>query len=193
MRPLRCCPPDVPLHHMTGDAEQRARMKAAGLGGYLVVPEFSQGPVPGYIWGKPVQEIFDAMAAGYSLATSLHAPGLQEAFDNICQDNKITDQDASRIGVVVYIRRFWDGPESYWRRVTEVHEIDRVVNGRPQGRLLHRWLEHDDRFEVVAAPQAFFGDHAGRAARLSAMVEAGRSNPEDVARMVEEYGRTATD
>lgn len=189
---LALLPPEVPLHHMTGSAEQRAQLKAAAAGGYLVVPEFSQGPVPGYIWGQPVREIFDAMTAGYALATSLHAPGLQEAFDDICQANGVAYDDASRIGVVVYIRRFWDGPDSYRRRVAEVHEIDRVVHGRPLGRLLHRWLEHEDRFERVDLPRAFADDLSGRAARLSGQVESGRSGPEAVAAMAEEYRTTAS-
>lgn len=179
--------PQVPVHRLSGDVAEMARLKREAKGGYLVVGEFSQGPVPGYIWGEPVRRVFDTLTAGYSLVTSLHAPGLNEAFHDICAGNGVSDQAASRIGFLLYIRRFGDSPESFWRRVAEIHEIDQVRQGRPEGRLLYRWVEGEDRFEAVEPSrtlQASAHDLAARAAALEALAGAGRTSPPEVARLV---------
>ena len=132
------------------------------------------------------------MTAGYSLAVALHAPSLQETFDAICVGNGVTDEQASRIGMMLYIRRFGDDPATFWRRLSEVHEIDQVQAGQPSGRLLHRWVESEDRFEVVNPPQKVSAgptELGARAARLREMVDAGRTTAADVASMVAEYHR----
>jgi hypothetical protein len=163
------------------------RLKGEATGGYLVVGEFSEGPVPGYIWGSPVRRVFDTMTAGYSLTTTLHAPGLQETFEAICQGNGVTDEQASNIGLMVYLLRFGDDP-GFWRRAAEIHEVDGVEGGIPRGRLLHRWVEEADRFEVVEKAITIRADDLeARATRLSAQVESGLTTAEDVARMVAEH------
>ena len=191
---LELLPSAVPVHRLDGSEEEMARHKAAATGGYLVVGEFSRAPVPTYIWGAPVRRVFDTLTVGYSLATGLHAPGLQEVCDVICQGNGVADEQASFINLALYIRRFGDGPNDFWRRLAEVHEIDRVENGRPVGRLLHRWEESDDRSEVVEAPHSLREDAdqmTARVARVTAMVEAGRMSSADVAEMVAEHGQGA--
>ncbi len=191
---LELLPPSVPVHRLSGDEAEMASLKTETTGGYLVVGEFSQAPVPTYIWGAPVRRVFDTMTSGYSLAVALHAPSLQETFDAICVGNGVTDEQASRIGMMLYTRRFGDDPDTFWRRLSEVHEIDQVQAGRPSGRLLHRWVEDEDRFEVVNAPQKVSGspeELAARAARLSEMVDAGRTTAADVAGMVAEYHRSS--
>jgi len=79
--------PDVLVHHLSGEETEMDSLKDAAGGGYLVVGEFSQAPTCHFIWGAPVQRVFDTLTAGYSLATALHAPGLEETFDVICQGN----------------------------------------------------------------------------------------------------------
>ena len=184
---LELLPSAVPVHRLDGSEEEMARLEAAATGGYLVVGEFSQAPVSSYIWGAPVRRVFDTLSAGYSLATGLHAPGLQEILDVICQGNGVPDDQASRINLVLYVRRFGDGPDDFWRRLAEIHEIDRVENGQPIGRLLHRWVENGDRFEVVDTQRSLTenaSQTAERVARVKAMVEAGRTAAADVAEMV---------
>jgi flagellar protein FlaI len=187
---LSLLPPDVPVHRLSGDEAEMNSLKKAATGGYLVVGEFSQAPVPHYIWGAPVRRVFDTLTAGYSLATALHAPGLEETFDVICQGNQVTDQAASRIDVMLYIRRFGDDLDTFWRRLAEVHEIDYVQNGKPHGRQLYQWVEEEDRFEGVEAPTFLQGDVAeleARTARLEELSRTGRRGLEDVARLVREY------
>ena len=188
---LGMLPPDIPVHRLSGDEDEVTRLKREATGGYLVVGEFSQGPMPNYIWGRPVRQVFDALASGYSLATALHAPGLFETFDVICQGNGVTDEEASRIDLMVYIRRFGDGPASFWRRITEIHEVDHVESGHPHGRLLHRWIEDKDTFETVERPQLIHADHSDlskRAALLKRMAESGETTTENVAHMIARNG-----
>jgi len=182
--------PDVPVHRLSGDEAEMDRLKEAATGGYLVVGEFSQAPVSHYIWGAPVRRVFDTLTAGYSLATALHAPGLEEAFDVICQANGITDQQASRIDLMLYIRRFGDDLDNFWRRLAEVHEIDHVERGKPHGRLLYRWVEEEDRFEAVEQARFLQGqanEVERRAALLEELARAGRTSSEDVGRLVSDY------
>ena len=121
---------------------------------------------------------------------ALHAPGLEEAFDAICQGNEVSDEAASRIDLMLYIRRFGDDLDNFWRRLAEVHEIDHVQGGKPRGRQLFRWVEEGDRFEEVETPTFLQGD-AGelerRTARLEELVSTGQRAPEDVVRLVTEY------
>lgn len=188
---LSLLPPEVPVHRLSGDEAEMDRLKQEATGGYLVVGEFSEAPVSHYIWGAPVRRVFDTLNAGYSLAVALHAPSLQETFDAICQGNGVTDQQASRIKLMVYIRRFGDDPDTFWRRLAEVHEIDHVEGGRPVGRQLHRWVEEDDRFEVVEQSSllgASSEELTRRSAILREMVQMERTTAADVSQMVAEHG-----
>jgi len=133
--------------------EEVDALSSQPAGGYLVVPEVSEAPVPGYIWGDPVRRVFGLLKGGYSLATALHAPGLQAAFQVLTEGNEIPDEDVGQIQLMVYIRTLgedWQNPTR--RAVAEVHEIEGVSGGLPIARLLHRWDEESDRFEQVAAP-----------------------------------------
>jgi hypothetical protein len=187
---LALLPQNVLVHRLSGDMEEMARLQRAATGGYLVVGEFSQAPVPTYIWGAPVRRVFEALDAGYSLATALHAPNLLDTFNVVCNENGVTDAQASRIRLVLYIRRFGASPNTYWRRMAQVHEIERVEGGQPVGRLLHRWVEGEDRFEAVERPRLLPnspGDLTERSARMKALAQAGRTSPEDVTRLVVDF------
>lgn len=129
--------------------------------GYLIVPEISRAPVPSYLWGEPVRRAFRLLRAGFSLATALHAPGVEETFAIICGGNAVPDEDASRIALVAYVRSLGDWESPTRRVVASIHEIDGVVRGRARARLLHRWNEAADRFETVEVPRGF-----GQEARL---------------------------
>ena len=178
---------DVPLHRLSGDEAEMDRLKQQATGGYLVVGEFSEAAPSHYIWGAPVRRVFDTLTAGYSLATALHAPSLDEAFDAICQGNGASDEAASRIDFMLYIRRFGDDEDTFWRRLAEIHEVDSVSGGRPSGRLLHRWDETADRFDAVEPARSLkttAADLARRTSLLQELVTSGRTSPANVADMV---------
>ncbi|MBI2936070.1 MAG: hypothetical protein HYY31_04605 [Chloroflexi bacterium] len=187
---LGLLPPDVPIHHLSGSEDEMDQLKKAAIGGYLVVSEISQGPFSSYIWGSPVRRVFDTLTAGYALTAAMHASGLEEAIADICQGNGVSDEAASRVHLLLYIRRFGAGVRTFWRRLAEVHEIDRVKNGRPQARLLHRWVAEDDRFETVEAPRAFgtnAADLARRASLLRELAGAGRTAQANVTELVTRF------
>ena len=97
-----------------------------------------------------MQQIFEAARlAGHAIATSLHANGVESAFE-VISDTGVTDEQASLIDLVVYIRSIgnWRNPE---RRVVEyLYEVDSVEAGQPNTRLIHRWHEISDTFEEVS-------------------------------------------
>ena len=186
---------DVPVHRLSGDEAEMDRLKQQATGGYLVVGEFSEAPVAHYIWGAPVRRVFDTLTAGYSLATALHAPSLDEAFDAICKGNGVSDEAVSRIDFMLYIRRFGDDEDTFWRRLAEIHEIDSVSGGRPSGRLLHRWDEAGDRFDAVESSRSLMADAADlarRASLLRELISSGRTSPDHVAKLVADYRPSPT-
>jgi len=140
---------------VTGALAEQETLRQTHEGGYLVIPEISSGrsAESPYIWGEPVRRVFTTLASGYSLALTLHAPGVAEAFDILSKKDGIPDDEASLIRLAVYIQSIgeWENPEK--RRVSEVHEVVRVVGGVPEVRLLHRWDEATDSFSDVDRPR----------------------------------------
>ncbi|MCL0055017.1 hypothetical protein M1N56_04000 [Dehalococcoidia bacterium] len=184
---LHCVPTNVPVHRLSGDEAEMDRLKLKRSSGYLVIGEFSKGPVPGYIWGSPVRKVFETMRVGYSLSTALHAPSMEEAYAAICQANGVPDEDASNLTYMVYIERMGDAEDSFWRRISQVQEVERVVGGRPQGRLLFRWSEKNDSFEQVEEPRLLGINRSRlreRACRITELVTSGRASVEDVRSMI---------
>ena len=180
---LAMAPPEVPLHFVAGEPEIMDRLVEEQLGGYLVVQEFSDAPVPGYIWGEPVRRVFDALDAGYSLQASLHAPSVEQAILEVTRGNGVSDEKASSIGLVVYIERFGDDLANFWRRIAHVYEVDAVEANRPVGRTLFRWDPVNDRFEAAETPQNFALDRDELLARgelLGDLARSGRTSSIDV-------------
>jgi hypothetical protein len=176
-------PPDVPVHYVTGEPAEMERLRQEKLGGYLVVAEFSQAPVPGYIWGPPVRRVFDTLDAGYSLQAALHAPSPVEAIRVVTAGNGVSDEKASAIGLVVYIEVFGSSFQDLTRRIAEVYEVDHVANGRPVGRTLFRWTADSDAFASIERPQNFASnrdDLARRAQVLGDLAREGRTRSADV-------------
>jgi len=164
---LRHVPARTPLHRLDGSLEEIRRLGRSPDGGYLVVGEISTEPPPRYIWGEKVAALFETLRAGFSLATTMHANGVEDVFKQICTDNGIGDQDASRIQYVVVIERTGDRDESYRRHVVSVHEIEVVKGGKPSARLLFRRTEAG-RIETVDRPRLLAASAADllRRARL---------------------------
>ncbi|HZU76890.1 MAG TPA: hypothetical protein VFA70_09020, partial [Dehalococcoidia bacterium] len=133
-------PDGMPAIQVAGEPEQMARLREAPRRGYLVVNEFSQAPIPGYIWGAPVRRVFETLPAGYALQASLHAPGVEAAVREVTAGNGVSDEQASAIKLVLYIERFGHDERSFWRRLVELYEVFEVAGGRPRGQTLFRWL-----------------------------------------------------
>ena len=155
-------PEGTPVHELTTEAGPGLGIPDPPDGGYLVMHEIAETPFPHYLWGEPVRRVFEALRqGGLSLATVLHAGGLEEAFAIIIEGNAVPDADAALIDYAVHIRSL--GPD--WREptrrvVVELHEVTGVEHGRVEATLLHRWDEANDRFEAVAEPSLLAGGAA---------------------------------
>jgi len=185
-------PPEVPLHHVGGEPALMERLKRERLGGYLVVDEFSRGPVPGYIWGEPVRRVFDTLDAGYSLQSSLHAESAEAAIRQITEGNGISDEQAATIGLVLYIEMFGASFASVTRRLVDVYEVYTIEDGGPVGESLFRWRRDGDRFEKMSEPRAFGRDRDDldrRAAVIARLASSGRTAPADIAGAVAVFRR----
>ncbi|HEV8229109.1 MAG TPA: hypothetical protein VGQ86_04045 [Candidatus Limnocylindria bacterium] len=151
---LANAPEGAPVRVVTSDGSDVPDVVAASRGGYIVVPEIARMGRNGYIWGEPVRRVFTGVGGDVSLATALHAPGMAEAIEVVTAGNRVPDEDASKLALVVYIRSLGaDTQHPDARRIATVHEIEAVRAGRPRARLLHRWDEASDRFENVDAPR----------------------------------------
>jgi type IV secretory pathway ATPase VirB11/archaellum biosynthesis ATPase len=184
---LQFAPPGTPIHHLDGTIEEIQRFGKNPDGGYLVVGEISTEPPARYIWGDRVRALFKSLRAGFSLATTLHAPDVDGVFDQICRGNGILDVDASRIQYVVHVERFGDSDETYRRRVAGVYEVAAVAAGKPDARPLHKWSETLGRLEQVRSPKCLTASAATLAKRARSMrrlVDAGRTSPEDIKLLV---------
>jgi hypothetical protein len=176
-------PRSVPLHYLSGCESEIEDLRQHPDGGYLVVGEFSKGQVPTYIWGSPVRKVFETLRAGFSLSVCLHASSVEEAYAAVCRGNGVADEDAALISYMVYIERMGTDANDFWRRVAGVYEIDRVTDGVPHARLLHRWNRESDQFELLDRPQFLSMDGSvltQRAQRLQRLVDAGRTSQADV-------------
>jgi hypothetical protein len=184
-------PPEVPAYLVAGEPDVMERLKRERRGGYLVVAEFANAPVPGYIWGAPVRRVFETVReGGYSLQTALHAPGVDAAILEVTRGNAVSDEDASVFKLVLYIERFGTGLGDFWRRITDLYEVHEVRDGRPVGQSLFRWRADGDQFEKLAEPSQFGLDRADLAARtavIQGLARSGSSSPEEVGAAIETF------
>ncbi len=184
-------PSGMPVTAVAGEPELLERLKQERRGGYLQVAEFAYAPVPGYIWGAPVRRVFETVhAGGYALQTALHAPGVEAGMLEVTQGNGVSDEHASTFKLVIYIERFGYNPQSFWRRVTDLFEVDEVKDGRVRGRSLFRWREAGGAFEQMAEPQQWGLDRADlvqRARIIAVLAEREQASAAEVAAAVGEY------
>ena len=121
MRAILAHAPDgTPVHQLTEEAGPGLGIPAQA-GGYLVMSEIAPAPFADYLWGPPVRRVFAALDRGFALATALHAPGVEEAFEVICAENGVPDAHASHLALAIYIRTLATGnapPGVAWRRCT---------------------------------------------------------------------------
>jgi len=140
-------PKSAPLRTIAEDGDDTGELLRQSRGGYIRIPEISRYPAaPGYIWGPPVRKVFAATGDGVSLAAALHAPDPEEAFATICDGCGVSDADAAKVEIVVYLRSLGRWQEPTRRVVSTVHEITGVRDGKPTTRLLFAWDEATDRF-----------------------------------------------
>jgi hypothetical protein len=133
-------PPGTPTRTVGVDGDDVEALARDARGGYLVIPEIAREAArPGYIWGEPVRAAF--AVRGCSLAVVLHADSADEAI-GIIRENAVPDADLERLELLIHLRSLGKWEEPTRRVVAHIHE------GVAARRLLHRWDEASDRFEV---------------------------------------------
>jgi hypothetical protein len=139
--------------HQLSRREAGLGIPATGDGGYLLMSEVSQAGFDDYLWGDEVVQVFAALRRGFSLATALHAGSPDEAFAVLGSWCGVPDADAAQIELMTYIRSIgpWQRPTR--RVVDSMYELGGVNGGVPDARLLHRWVEAEDRWEALDAPR----------------------------------------
>lgn len=189
-------PPEVPATLVYGHPQELEALKREPRGGYIVVPEFAQAPMPGYIWGEPVRRVFETVVeGGYALQTALHAGGVDEAIAEVTIGNRVPDDHASTFKLVIYIERFGTGLDNFWRRVTDLYEVERIEDGRPVGHSLFRWQADGDKFVAQTPPRQFGRDATDLARRANLIAELSatdRTSEQDVAAALQNYRERST-
>lgn len=184
-------PSDCLLHPVAHDPAVLERLRRDRLGGYIVVAEFSPAGLREYIWGEPVRRVFAALDAGYSLQTSLHAPGAVAGMLEITQKNGVPDEHAAQMKLVLYLEMFGEPfTPGVRRRLVDVYEVQGVKNGQPIGQSLFKWRAETDTFEDLAEPSGFARDRDDRERRAAVIAELagrGRTSPSDVQAAIAAY------
>lgn len=188
-------PKNVSLHYISDSLEITEKLlQVEKHGGYLVVDEFSQADVPGYLWGEQIRHVFKMLKGGYSLQASLHAESAEDAILELTQKNQISDEDASQIQLVIFIEMFGTTLGDAKRRVTQIYEVHRVEGGLPMGHLLFEWNSKDDTFKLIEESHLFGRNKENllkRSEVLGYLANIGKTSPEDVEKSIDDFRNQA--
>src|SRR5207253_8374331 len=94
---------------------------------YLVAAELSEH-LPFYTWGEQARVALRALSLGYGMGATIHADSLEEVFDELRgPDIALSDDELSRLGVVLILRAFRAPDGRRVRRVVAAHFVRPVV------------------------------------------------------------------
>lgn len=173
----------------------------------LLVHEFSDH-LPLYTWGEVARVVVRALSLGYGLGATIHADALEEVLGELGDPEVgLTDDELSRLGVVLVLRAFRDrATGAVVRRVAAAHYVRPVVRDaaghvqRLGPAVLATWDPATDAFEDFAwgiAPELaertsrragdFELERTRRADYLSGLVRAGMTSTDEVRAAVDHY------
>ena len=173
----------------------------------LLVHEFSDH-LPLYTWGEVARVVVRALSLGYGLGATIHADALEEVLEELgSPEVGLTDDELSRLGVVLVLRAFRDRATGIvYRRVAAAHYVRPVVRDaaghvqRLGPAVLATWDPATDAFEdfawgIVPELAERTGRRAGdfelerdaRADYLSGLVRAGMTTPNEVRAALDHY------
>ncbi len=173
----------------------------------LFVHELSDH-LPIYTWGEPARVAVRALSLGYGMAATIHADSLEEVLDELASPEVgLTDDEMSRLGVVLVLRAFRDRATGViLRRVAAAHYVRPVVRDaaghvqRLGPAVLATWDPATDRFEDFAwgiVPELadrigqkagdFEAERSRRADYLAGLARAGMVTPDDVRAAIGHY------
>jgi energy-coupling factor transporter ATP-binding protein EcfA2 len=173
----------------------------------LLVHEFSDH-LPLYTWGEVARIVVRALSLGYGLGATIHADGLEEVLEELgSPEVGLTDDELSRLGVVLVLRAFRDrATGAVYRRVAAAHYVRPVVRDaaghvqRLGPAVLATWDQATDGFEdfawgIVTELAERTGRRAGdfelertrRADYLTGLLRAGMTSADDVRAAIDHY------
>ena len=117
-----------------------------GYATYLMVNEMSDH-LPVYSWGPYVVRIFELLAEGYSLCTTLHADTVDEVIEQLEVDNGVRREHLAHLTFVVPLA-ISQRASGTLRRVREVGLLG-PGDGGLAVRPIAAWDEHNDSFSVL--------------------------------------------
>lgn len=84
--------------------------------------EISPGPYYAYLWDEAIRAFFDLPTAGHMMATNLHADTFEQASEQLCKDNSLSQEAFRRMNLIYFLSLTGRAPVK--RRVVEVWESD---------------------------------------------------------------------
>jgi hypothetical protein len=141
---LAAADPSVPRSEFFGSEHEAVALSQAAERGYLLVAEIGHHGQPGYLAGDEVPRVFELVADGYSLASSLHADSVTEALD-VLAANGVPPAVAASVPYLIKVRMLRNPANTHTRRVVDaIFEITPAGNGEPAATLLYRWDGHTE-------------------------------------------------
>ena len=121
---LNFVPADVDLAVADGQAAIRAGMTPAGktTRRCYICHEISPGPYFAYLWDDAIRVYFELPTAGHMLATNLHADTFDQAAEQLCKDNSLTEEAFGRMNLIYFLSV--NGRTAAKRQVAQVWETD---------------------------------------------------------------------
>ena len=196
---LAFAPPDAVAYFTRGWGETfDLPPPSADYPTYLMVNEMSDH-LPVYSWGPYVVRIFELLAEGYSLCTTVHADTVEEVIEQLELDVGVAREHLAQLTFVVPLALAQrDG-----RTLHRVREVG-LLGPSEQGLAIQRiavWDEGRDTFSILEGVdertglagrlgleiEAFDRELARREAFLERLVADGTSSIEAVERAVEEF------
>lgn len=110
-----------PRVHLAGAAETFAFLGDTTPGDTLLLANEISSHLPIYLWGAQALRAFDAVAAGYTIAGTLHADSADDAMALLRDDCGIPAAHLARIDLIIVIRVTTAGERITERRVSGVY------------------------------------------------------------------------
>jgi hypothetical protein len=159
--------------------------------------------LPVYTWDAQARRVFELMAEGYSLATTVHADTVDEVLSILREDIGVPRDQIAKLTFIVPLQ-LSPGPTGTHpvrRRVREVAFLEPDGEGGFTRRSLARWHADTDSFTVLEAgddrqafarwcdlsAQALLREMDGREAFLARLVEDGTTSIPAVNAAIERY------
>lgn len=100
---LNFVPPGVALVPADGPEAIQGGLDRGEPRRCFICHEIGSGPYYAYLWGEELRAYFDLPAAGHMLATNLHADTYEQARDQICRRNGVSEQALRRMNLMLFL------------------------------------------------------------------------------------------